>query len=113
MIVIFSKILSTVLALLVITKTYYDFKKHQDSIFTLIFWSVTWVIIALIAIWPNVFYQVRDSLEEQNVGLGTLFGIAFVFLFFITYRVYIKANRLERKLHDMVVKINLKDVEDK
>lgn len=109
MIVVFSKIFSVALAIMVITKTYYDFKKRRDSIYTLIFWSITWVIIAIVALWPSIFIQIKDNLEEQNVGLGTLFGIAYVFLFFITYRVYIKASRLERKLQDIVMKIGLKN----
>jgi hypothetical protein len=93
---------------MVIVKTYYDFKKRQDSIYTLICWSITWVLIAIIAIWPDIIFRIKNSLEEQNVGIGTLFGIAFVFLFYITYRVYIKANRLERKLREIVMKIGMR-----
>lgn len=107
---IFSRIFAIFLALLVITKTYYDYKKRLDSLSTLLFWSIAWIAIVYVAIMPGFFYKFVQKMSNENVGIGTFVGVAFVFLFFVTYRVYTKANRIERQIHDMVMRLGLKDI---
>ena len=108
-----SKILAIFLAILVITKTYYDYRKHQESLVTFLFWSLAWIGIAYVAIMPGVFYGFMQKMKNENVGIGTFIGTAFVFLFFITYRIYTKANRIEKQIHEVTMKLGLKDLDKK
>ena len=110
--IIFTKIVSILLALLVISKTYLDYKKKREGLTMFLFWSITWVAIVYVAIKPSIFYKFATSLSNKDVGMGTFVGLAFVFLFYITYRVYVKANRLEQKLKDIVMKIGIKDIDE-
>lgn len=107
---IFTKILIIFMAILVISKSLHDYKKKNENIYTFLFWSGTWIFIVYVALKPDLFYDIINSLSNENIGIGTLVGVAFVFLFFITYRIYIKANRLEQKIKEIVMKIGIKDV---
>jgi len=109
--IILTKILAVFLALLVISKSFYDYKKKQESLTTFLFWSAAWAGIVYVAINPSVFYKFLINLGNENIGMGTFVGIAFIFLFFITYRVYVKAHRLEQKIKDIVMKIGIKDID--
>jgi small membrane protein len=111
MFIYFIKFLSFFLGFTVITKTYYDYKKGAETIVMLLFWTVTWLFIICAAIFPDKIYSTMQRLSKENIGIGTFVGIAFILLFFITYRIYIKANRLERKLHDLVIKLGLSNIE--
>jgi len=108
----FVKIISLVLGLMVISKTYLDYKKKNESFFMFIFWTVAWIGIIIVSLFPELINEALEISSAQKIGTGTFLGIALVFLFFIIYRVYIKANRLEKKIHDMVMKLGLKDIDD-
>ena len=107
------KVISLIFALLVVSKTYYDYKKKQESLFSFLFWTFAWLVIVYVAFFPQRVFLYFQKMADQNIGIGTLTGIAFVFLFFVTYRIYVKANRLEQKIKDMVIRIGLKDLEKK
>lgn len=107
---LFTKIIAVILALTVISKSFYDYKRKREGIVMFLFWAVTWALIAYVALKPSLFYSFITALSKENIGIGTFVGIAFIFLFFITYRVYIKANRLERQIKDIVMKIGIKDI---
>lgn len=111
--ILFIKILSLFLGVTVIAKTYIDFKKSHEGLTMFLFWTIAWLFIMYAAIQPGKIYQFMQNFSEENIGLGTFGGIAFVFLFYITYRVYNKANRLEQKIRLVVTKIGLKDIEKK
>jgi len=108
--IIFAKIFSIIIGLTVISKTYHDFKKNYESLTMFLFWSLIWFAIMITALFPDLFVRLIEKVSGNGVGLGTFAGIAFIFLLFVTYRVYIKANRLERKIHDIVMKIGLREV---
>lgn len=109
--IIFIKILSLFLGITVIAKTYIDFKRRHEGLTMLFFWTIAWLLIMYAAIQPGKIYQLMQNFSKDNIGLGTFGGIAFVFLFYLVYRIYTKANRLEQKMHDMVMKLGLKDIE--
>lgn len=111
MIILLIKILSLFLGITVISKTYLDYKKKQEGLAMFLFWSIAWIVIIYAAIVPEQIYKVMQNFSKQNIGTGTFVGIAFMFLFFVTYRVYTKANRLEQKIKDVVTKIGLKEIE--
>lgn len=108
--IIFTKIFAVILAVTVITKAFHDYKKKQENIVMFLFWTIAWILIAYVALKPSLFYTFVTHLSNESIGMGTFVGIAFIFLFFIVYRVYIKANRLERQIKDIVMKIGIQDI---
>ena len=108
--IIFAKSLSIVLGLVVISKAYLDFKKKNDSIFMFVFWVITWMVVIIFSLFPFLINEINQLIGAEGSGVNTFIGTAFVFLLFVTYRVYTKANRLEKQIHEMVMEIGLRDV---
>lgn len=110
--IIITKIFAIILALTVITKTFHDYRKKREILSTFLFWTVAWILIVYVALKPSLFYNLLSKMSNENIGIGTFVGIAFIFLFYITYRVYMKANRMERQIRDIVMKIGIKDIDE-
>jgi len=108
---IFIKLFSLILGLVVISKTIHDYKKKKENVVMFLFWLIIWAVIIILAFFPFLIDEINDLLGGGGSGVNTFMGAAFVFLFFITYRVYTKANRLERQIHEMVMKLGLRDIE--
>lgn len=108
--ILVAKILAVLLTIIVLSKTFLDYKKKQETGVMLIFWVISWLGILLLSVKPNYLFLINDRIGKDGAGVGTLLGIAFMFLFFVTYRVYVKAHRLERQLRDLVMKLGLKEI---
>jgi len=106
------KVFSIILGLTVLIKTYHDFKKHRENLVMFLFWMVAWSLIIVATLFPSTVTLLIERISGKGVGIGTFIGVAFIFVFFVTYRIYIKANRLEQKIKDIVVKIGLKDLDN-
>jgi len=110
--IIVARILSILLGLIVVSKSYFDYKKKNESLFMFLFWLFTWSTIIILSIFPYLIELVSKMVGDEGTGVNTFVGASIVFLFFVTYRVYTKANRLERKIQEMVMKLGLKDLTD-
>lgn len=108
---IIAKILSILFGLIVISKTWLEFRKKNESIVMSLFWIIIWASIIVLSLFPALIDQLGSLLGDKSNSINTFIGAAFIFLFFITYRIYTKANRLERQMHEMVMKLGLKDIE--
>jgi hypothetical protein len=106
--IILVKIFSIILGLMVISKTYHDFKKGMENITMFLFWTMAWIGIILISLFPDLVSEIINLSQGQRIGTGTFFGMSIVFLFFVIYRVYIKADRIEKNLTEVVRQIATK-----
>ena len=61
-----------------------------------IFWVVVWLAITSIAFFPSLVNEAIKLFGGNRTGLGTVFGMGLVFIMFISYRIYVKANRIEK-----------------
>ena len=100
--IIIAQTLSAFFAALVVTKSYADLKRGRENIVMFLFWTVAWMIILGIAIYPNIINILIVRFGGQRTGMGTIFGLALTFLFFIMYRLYIKADRVEKDVHKLI-----------
>lgn len=101
--------IAVLIALAAIGKTYYGYKKNNENIFSVIIWIIVWFFVIIVSALPDVFYHLANSLNRDNIGVGTFIGIAFVLLLFVIYRLYLKVNLLEYKLKELVTKIAIRD----
>lgn len=111
MISLLVKILTSFLGLIVISKTYLDYKKRHESLMMMLFWTIMWLIIVVIALKPILVMNIIKWSGNKRIGIGTFLGMFSMFLFYITYRIYNKTNRLEQKVRDMVTKLAVKDID--
>jgi hypothetical protein len=109
MFVIISQIFAVLLAGIVISKSYVDFRARAESLQMFIFWLMTWMMIVLIALFPTIINTLIFSFGSGQAGLGTFFGMVIVFLYFVVYRIYVKLERMEQKLTKTIQELALKE----
>jgi hypothetical protein len=109
MFVIASKIFSFLLAAIVISKSYVDFRAKAESFQIFVFWTITWATIVVVALFPSIIDVLILSFGGGRTGLGTFFGMGLVFLFFIVYRMYVKVGRIEQNLMKTIQELALRD----
>jgi hypothetical protein len=109
MFVIASKVFSFLLAAIVISKSYVDFRAKAESLKIFIFWTITWTTIVLVALFPSIVDVLISSFGGGRTGLGTFLGMGLVFLFFIVYRLYVKVGRIEQNLAKTIQELALRD----
>lgn len=109
MLVLIAKIFSVLLAAIAVSKSYVDFKSRIESLPIFSFWLITWATIVIVALRPSLVDRLLKSYGEGGAGLGTVFGMGLVFLFFVVYRIYVKLERLQQSLTRMVQELALRD----
>ena len=109
MFLIVAKVFSVLLATIVISKSYVDLRARSESLQMFIFWVFTWTMIMLVALFPSIVDFLIASSRYGQTGLGTVFGMGLVFLFFVVYRIYVKMESVEQKLTKTIQELALKD----
>ena len=109
MFVFASKIFSILLAAITISKSYVDFRSRKESLQMFLFWTITWFLIVIIALFPFIVDLLISSFGGERAGLGTLFGMGLVFLFFVAYRIYVKIEHMDQKLTRTIQELALRD----
>ena len=110
--ILLARVFAIILTIIVLGKAILDYKKGRESFVMLAFWLLSWISILFFAIKPDYLFWINDHVGGENSGIGTFLGMAFMFLFFVTYRVYVKANRLEKQLRDIVMKLGLEQLDE-
>jgi hypothetical protein len=109
MFVILVKILSFLLAAIVISKSYVEFRAKSESLQMFIFWSVTWTVIVVVALFTSIIDLFISMFGGGRTGLGTFFGMGLVLLFFTVYRIYVKLERIEQRITKTIQDLALQD----
>ena len=112
MFVFASKVFSILLGAIAIAKSYVDFRSRLESVQMFLFWTITWLVIIIVALFPGLIALLLNAFGafgREQAGLGTFFGMAIVFLFFIVYRIYVKIERMEQKLTRTIQELALRD----
>jgi hypothetical protein len=107
---IIAKVAAIAMAIFVLAKTTHDFKKKKETLTMFIFWYVLWWGVIVLTLFPRVidliFFQGRS-------GVNTFLGLTSVFLLYLCYRIYIKADRVERTIQHLVRELALKMPKEK
>lgn len=98
---IIAKIFAAVFAIIVLSRSIVDYRDRKESLEMTVFWIVIWLLISAIAFFPTIVDHAIVLFGGNRSGLGTVFGIGLVFVMFISYRIYIKANRIEKHLGEI------------
>lgn len=102
------KIFSIILGATVISKTYHDFKKGTESLLMFFFWTIAWIGIIILSLFPDIVDKMIVLSHGEKIGTGTFLGMSIIFLFFVIYRVYVKTDRVEKDLASVVRKLAIK-----
>ena len=107
MLLIFARIFVVIFAVLVTVKSYLSYKEKKESLTMTVFWTLTWLFICVVTFFPQYVDQALGSPKAKG-GVGTILGIGLIFIYFVIYRVYVKAHRIEKHLHKIIREIALK-----
>src|SRR5215470_5651271 len=109
MLPIFVKIFSFALALIAVSKSYLDFRARIESLQMFLLWSLIWITVVIVALYPPIVDVILAYSASGRVGLGTFFGMGLVFVLFVVYRIYVKLERVEQKLVKTIQELALKE----
>ena len=109
MLALASKIFSVLLAAIALSKSYVDFRGQLESFPMFVFWTVTWLLIVTFALFPSLVDILLSFSGTERAGLGTFFGMALVFLYFVVYRIYVKLERIEQNLTKTIQELALRE----
>ena len=110
MLILFAQVFAIFFSILVIAKSYLSLKQHRESVVMTLFWSVTWLGIVVIALYPDLIDKLLGK-AGNRAGTGTILAIGLIFIYFVIYRIYVKADRIEKKLNNIVRSLAIKDSE--
>ncbi|MEX1052141.1 MAG: DUF2304 domain-containing protein [Patescibacteria group bacterium] len=96
-----ARIFVVAFTVLIVAKSYLSYRSRHESLVMTIFWIVTWLIITAITFFPQLIDLVIDNQRAEG-GIGTILGIGLIFIYFVIYRVYVKADRVEKQLAKLV-----------
>ena len=103
------KFLAVLLAIIVVSRSYIDFRSRVESLKLFLFWAVTWCAIVIVALFPSLVDVLTASFGRGQTGVGTFLGMAMVFLFFLVYRIYAKLERMEQMLTKTIREMALRE----
>ena len=102
--------IATFFASLVLVKSFDDFRRRHEPWPVFLFWVSVWAAVLVTAFFPGITFWLRDHVLGPQAGIGTILGIAIVFLLFLSYRIYVKADRTERAVNTIISELALKDL---
>ncbi len=105
--IIIAKIFAAVFALIVLSRSIVDYRSKKESLTMTVFWIVTWLGILAIAFFPRLVDITIEIAGGNRTGMGTVWGMGLVFVMFVCYRIYVKANRIEKQLNEISRKYSL------
>lgn len=103
--------IATFFAAIVIAKSFDEFRRGREPWPVFLSWLSIWLVVIIVALFPGITTWARERIFGPDAGLGTIFGIAIVLLLFLSYRIYLKAERVERTLNQLISDLALRDFE--
>jgi len=104
------RIVVSLFGVYIILKSWSEYKAKKESWIMLIFWTFIWLTVIVFAFFPSIVDYILGKFGTSKVGIGTFLGIGMVVLLFISYRLYIKSERIERQMTKLVQDLALKDL---
>lgn len=111
--IIIAQAFASLFAILVIARSLADYKQKKESFQMTVFWVIVWTGVLALAFFPKLIDRLITALGGDKTGLGTIFGMGIVFVLFVSYRIYVKANRIEKNLDRLSRKFSLSPLDKK
>ena len=89
------------LALVLLIRTYGQYRRQKVSVHWFFLWAVFWVVVAFVGIAPWTTDVVARVVGVER-GADLLLYVSVVMLFYLQYRLMMRQERLRRALTDSV-----------
>lgn len=104
-----AKFIATFFAVMVLLKSFSEFKRGKEPLPVFLSWLFIWGTVLVVAYFPKLTDLLQEKILGPQAGLGTILGIAIVFLLFLSYRLYLKADRAEKDINKLISELALRD----
>jgi hypothetical protein len=91
------EIVAIIFALFALSRVILRMKEKKLSVLEFLFWSVIWISLVFMAIFPDALTAIADRIGIQS-GTGLVVYTAIIVLFYLIFRVYIKVDTLEQEI---------------
>jgi len=97
------RILVIIFVIFALSRAFLRFRDKSISFRELLFWFVIWTITIVLIFEPDISNYAAKFLGMGR-GADTIFFLAIVFLFYSTFRLYVKLDKLDRDITDLAIK---------
>lgn len=101
-----------ILIILTLVKTAANFKKNKISLPTFLFWLALWLIILVVAIFPQVTGFLANLLGVKR-GVDVIIYFSVICIFFILFRIVIRLEKMKQEITEIVRHLSLKEPKEK
>lgn len=106
------QILVTILAIFVLGRVIFRFRKAALGRAELVLWSLFWIVVIVLVWNPGATNFIAGFLGVGR-GADAVFYISIMILFYMIFRLYGKMENIEHRLSELVKKIALRDIDDR
>lgn len=97
----------TLFALFAVSRSYLRFRRNTESWWEFLLWIVFWTLVIAIVFVPEITQIPANILGiGRGIDVAVYFGI--VFLFYSTYRIYAKLEKVEQDITKLTREIALR-----
>ena len=102
------QVLALIFVLFALSRAFLRHRDNEISVFELILWSVIWAGVLIIAFIPDVTFILSRIAGIQR-GIDAIIYISIVFLFYMLFRAYVRMEKIEQNITEMVRQVALMD----
>jgi len=102
------QLLTPLFAVLMLLKGISRLRRGEMSTRKFILWILVWSGISILALFPD-FAEIAADLTGLKSGINALIFFGFIFLFYLTFRLFITVEHLEREITNIVRKKAIED----
>ena len=100
------KVLVIIFALWVFLRLIANYQEKKIDTFNFVVWMLVWIVVVVVVNYPVWTDKVAHLLGVRR-GTDIAFFVAFLLLFYLTFRLYVKINAVESDLTEVVKHIAL------
>ena len=105
------QLLTPLFAIVMLLKGVSRLKRGEMSIRKFTLWILVWGGISVLAVYPQ-FVKFAADLTGLESGINALIFFGFIFLFYLTFKLFIIVEHLEREITNIVRKKAIEDFKE-
>jgi len=90
-----------IFAVFALSRVFLRYRDKSISLYELLFWSVVWVGLVVVAIFPSIFTRLSLVLGIGR-GVDIILYIGMILLFYLTFRLYVKIENHQKDITKIV-----------
>lgn len=95
------QIVAVVFALFALSRAFLRFRGKEVSLGEFVFWSVTWIVLILLAVFPEYTFLLSSKIGiQRGVDIFVYGGI--MLLFYLVFRMYVRLEKIDHSITELV-----------